>query len=46
MRDKRVLAQIKDWNVSAVVAVAERGSRLGRYLTPCAARRRPPRTRS
>jgi len=31
--DKQVLAQIKDWDVSAVVAVTERGSRLGRYLT-------------
>jgi len=31
--DQKVLAQVKDWNVSAVVAVAERGSRLGRYLT-------------
>jgi len=30
---KQMLAQIKTWNVSAVVAVAERGSRLGRYLT-------------
>jgi len=30
---KQVLAQIKSWDVSAVVAVAERGSRLGRYLT-------------
>ncbi len=31
--DKQVLAQIKTWDVSAVVAVTERGSRLGRYLT-------------
>ena len=31
--DKQMLAQISAWQVSAVVAVAERGSRLGRYLT-------------
>ncbi|MGH3222664.1 MAG: hypothetical protein ACRDPY_28865 [Streptosporangiaceae bacterium] len=30
---KQVIAQIKTWDVSAVVAVTERGSRLGRYLT-------------
>jgi hypothetical protein len=30
---KQMLAQISAWQVSAVVAVAERGSRLGRYLT-------------
>jgi hypothetical protein len=31
--DKQMLAQISAWRVSAVVAVAEQGSRLGRYLT-------------